>query len=81
MGGKLRASFKGPRPVACLVSRVSHLLAMRVEAGVGEALALVLAEEAAVAEHNVIDFIARAFAIETMPFLRRLLSLSATRCG
>lgn len=53
-----------------------YLLAMRMKAGVGETFTLVLPKEATVAEDNVIDFIARAFAIETMPFLRRLLSLS-----
>lgn len=33
------------------------LLSVRMETGVGEALALVLAEESAVAQHNVVDFI------------------------
>lgn len=33
------------------------LLSVRMETGVGEALAFVLAEESAVAQHNVVDFI------------------------
>lgn len=47
---------------------------MRMKAGIGKTFALVLSKEATVAENNMINFIARAFAIETMPFLRRLLA-------
>ena len=56
-----------------------HLLSVRVEAGVGEALALVLAEEAAVLEHDVVDLVARAAAVQSVPVLGRGLALSAHR--
>lgn len=47
---------------------------MRVEAGVSEALAFVLAEEAAVAQHYVVDLIAGALAVQPMPFFGGLLT-------
>lgn len=40
---------------------------MRVKAGVGEAFTLVLAEEPAIAEHDVVNLIARALSIEPVP--------------
>lgn len=38
-----------------------------MEAGVCEAFSLVFAKESAIAQQNVVDFIARAFSIETVP--------------
>ena len=49
---------------------------MRVEAGVGEALALVLAEEATVAEADVVDLVAGALAVKPVPLLVRRLAFS-----
>lgn len=48
---------------------------MRVEAGVGEALALVLPEEAAVSQHDVVDLVTRTPAVQAVPLLLRLLAL------
>jgi len=53
----------------------THSLAVRMEAGVGEALALVLPEESTVAQDNVVDLVSGALAIQPVPFLRTLLTL------
>lgn len=41
-----------------------------MEAGVSEALALVLPEEPAVLEDDVVDLVARAAAVQSVPVLR-----------
>lgn len=48
---------------------------MRMKAGIREALALVLAEEATVAQHDVINLITGTLAVQAVPFLCRLLTL------
>lgn len=48
---------------------------MRMKAGIREALALVLAEEATVAQHDVINLITGTLAVQPVPFLCRLLTL------
>lgn len=52
-----------------------YSLSMRMETGIRETLALVLAKKATVAQHDVIDLVAGAFAVQPMPFFRRLLAL------
>lgn len=49
--------------------RQDHLLAMGVEAGVGETLPLVLAEEARVTQLDVVDLVARTLAVQPVPVL------------
>lgn len=49
---------------------------MRMEAGIGEALALVLAKEATVAQDDVINLITGTLAVQAVPLLGRLLTLS-----
>lgn len=56
-----------------------YLLSVRVKAGVGEALALVFAEESAIPQDYVIDFVARTPAVKPVPFLLRLLTFPATK--
>lgn len=53
----------------------ANLLAMRMEAGVCKALALVFTKKSTVSEHNVIDLVSGALPVQAMPFLRRLLAL------
>lgn len=48
---------------------------MRVEGGVGEALPVVLAEELAVAQADVVDLVAGATAVRPLPLLGRHLAL------
>ena len=49
------------------------LLAVGVKAGVGEALAVIFSEEAALTQEDMVDFITGAFAVEPVPlFLRKL---------
>lgn len=52
---------------------------MGVEGCVGEALAVVLPEELAVTEADVINFVARATAVGSLPLLWRELALPARR--
>ena len=54
------------------------VLAVRVEAGVGEALAVVLAKEAALGQHNVVDLVARTLAVKRLPFFARHLTLPSS---
>lgn len=61
------------------VSSVPSLLSVRVKARVRETFALVFSEEAAVAEDNVIDLVARTLSIQSVPFLLRLLALPANK--
>ena len=51
------------------------VLAMGMKTGVGEALAIVLAEEATLAQEDVVDLVARTLAVELVPFLSRYLAL------
>lgn len=48
---------------------------MRMETRIGEALALVLAEEATVSEDDVINLITGTLAVQTVPLFGRLLTL------
>lgn len=48
---------------------------MRVEGGVGEALAVVLSEELAVTQADVVDLVPGATAVRSLPLLGRHLSL------
>jgi hypothetical protein len=50
-----------------------------VKAGVGEALALVLPEEAAVPQDDVVDLVAGAPPVQPVPLLLRLLSFSTSK--
>lgn len=50
-----------------------------MKAGVREAFSLVLAEEPAVAEHDVVDFVSGTLAVQPVPLLRRLLALSVEK--
>jgi hypothetical protein len=59
--------------------RQIYLLSVRVKAGVGEALALVLPEEAAVPEDDVVDLVAGAPPVQPVPLLLRLLSFSTSK--
>lgn len=52
------------------VCAIVYSLSMRMKASISETFALVLAKEATVAEHNVVDLIAGTLAVEAMPFLR-----------
>lgn len=52
---------------------------MRMEAGIREALALVLPEEATVAQDDVINLITRTLAVQAVPLLGRLLTLPKSR--
>ena len=52
---------------------------MRMKAGVGETFPLVFAEKPAVPEHDVINLVARALAVQPVPLFRRLLALPVTR--
>ena len=52
-----------------------HSLSMRVKAGVGEALSLILSEEARVAQSDVVDLVPGAAPVQPMPVLLRRLSL------
>lgn len=61
-----------PKPMAS-----EYSLAMRMEAGVGEALALVLAKESTVAQDDVVDLVSGTLAVQSVPFLRTLLPLPA----
>ena len=58
-----------------------HLLAMRVEAGVGEALSFILPEEPRITELDVVNLIARTLAVESVPVLLRRLTLPDRREG
>lgn len=55
---------------------MTHLLSMRMKTGVRKTLALVLAKKSAIAQHDVVDLVTRTLAVQPMPFLRRLLTLS-----
>lgn len=57
------------------------LLLVGVEGRVGEALALVLAEELAVTHADVVHLVARAASVHALPLLRGLLSLPVGRSG
>ena len=50
---------------------------MGMETGVGEALAVILAEEAALAQEDVVDLVARTLAVQPVPLLLRHLAFSA----
>lgn len=50
-----------------------------MKAGVGEALPLVLPEESAVAQDDVIDLVARTAAVKAMPLFLRLLTFPGTK--
>ena len=52
---------------------------MSVEGGVGERLALVLAEELRIAEPDVIDLVARALAVHLLPLFARAGTFAAAR--
>lgn len=52
---------------------------MRMKRSVCEAFAFVLSEESTVSESNVVDFIARALAVETLPLLVRGVTLSVDK--
>ena len=54
------------------------LLAVRMKTGVGEALAVVFSEEAALPQEDMVDFITGAFTIEPVPFLLWQLTFPAT---
>lgn len=54
-----------------------HLLSVRMKTSIGEAFPFVFAKKAAITQYYMVDFVARALAIQPMPFLWRLLSLSA----
>lgn len=56
---------------------LEYSLLVGVESRVGEALALVLPEEHAVAQADVVHLIAGAATVNPLPLLRRLLALSA----
>lgn len=47
---------------------------MRMKTGISKAFSLVFAEKSTVAQNDVIDFISRAFSVQSMPFLLRLLT-------
>ena len=57
-----------------------NLLLVRVESGIGEALSVVLAEEAAILQLHMVDFVAGALAVLLVPlFLGRFAFPSAER--
>lgn len=62
----------------CTVRR-GIVLAVGMEAGIGETLALVLAKEAALGEQDVIDFVAGALAVQAVPLFLRHLTFPAKR--
>lgn len=47
--------------------KIKDLLSVRMEAGVGEAFALVLAKKSAVPKHYVVNLISRAFSVKSVP--------------
>lgn len=51
---------------------------MGMKAGVSEALALIFAEKATVSEHDMVNFVARALPVQSVPFLLGLLSFPET---
>lgn len=54
-----------------------HLLFVSMEGGVCKAFSIILSEELAVAQANVVDLVARATSIHPLPVFWRLLSFSA----
>jgi hypothetical protein len=58
-----------------------HVLLVRVEGCVGEALALILPEEFTVTHANVVHLVARAPPVRALPLLGRLLSFPARGLG
>lgn len=65
-----------------LISSCQHLknvnsLLVSMKGGIGEAFAVILSEELAVTQSDVIDLVARAASVHPLPLLRRLLSFSA----
>lgn len=62
-----------------LKNHVCCLLFVGVKGRVGEALAVVLPEELAVTEADVVDLVARATAVRPLPLLWRELALPARR--
>ena len=55
---------------------LAYLLSMRMKTGVGKTFAFVFAKKSTISQHNVIDFISRTLAIQSMPFLGGLLPFS-----
>lgn len=51
-------------------------LLVSMKGGVGEAFAVILSEELAVTQSDVVDLVARAASVHPLPLLRRLLSFS-----
>lgn len=51
-----------------------------MEAGIGEALALILSKEAAISEDDVVDLVSGALSVEAVPFFLGLLPLSGNFC-
>lgn len=49
---------------------------MGMKTSICETLPLIFAKEAAIAQDDMVDLIAGALAVKTMPFLRRLLTFS-----
>lgn len=53
-----------------------YLLSVRMKTGISKTFSLVFAKKSTVAQYNVIYFVARTLAIQTMPFLGWLLTFS-----
>lgn len=66
--------FQSNRPNYVFAEQTLNLLSMWMKTGICKTFAFIFAKKAAVTQYYVIDFVARAFSIQSMPFLLWLLT-------